>query len=79
MPSPAPAPAAPHGRRCSLLARESQEGLPVTYAGMGLLGLLCVQIAAFSVAEAQEYFGEDPGHVELLSTENFEEKVLEST
>ena len=50
-----------------------------TRTGMGLLALLCVQIAAFSVAEAQEYFGEDPGHVELLSTENFEEKVLQST
>jgi len=32
-----------------------------------------------AVVDSQEYFGEDPGHVELLTTESFEEKVLESS
>eukprot|EP01043_Picozoa_sp_COSAG02_P108795 COSAG02_NODE_44840_length_362_cov_1.083650_2_plen_83_part_01 len=44
---------------------------------MMLAVLLGVQMAG--LAEGQEYFGEDPGHVELLTTESFEEKVLESS
>ena len=47
------------------------------------MGRLLVHVAVAGAllgrATAQEYFGEDPGHVELLTTEDFEEKVLESS
>ena len=36
-------------------------------------------LAGASVAAAGEYFGEDSAGVELLTTENFEEMVLESS
>ena len=36
-------------------------------------------LAGASLAAAGEYFGEDAGNVELLTTENFEEMVLESS
>ena len=40
---------------------------------------LSLLLAGCTLAAAGEYFGEDSGNVELLTTEDFEEKVLESS
>ena len=76
---PAPLPAPPLLSVLCWWAAPAQACAALTMRMGRMLVHMAVAGALLARATAQEYFGEDPGHVELLTTEDFEEKVLESS